>query len=141
MTSQERAALRDQIAHHEGFRAKPYRCSAGKLTIGYGRNIEDVGIDRGEADYLLQQDITRCLVDLSLFPWFHKMNAIRQRAIVDMRFQLGPTRFRGFAKMLDALKRGDYETAADEALDSKWALLDTPARAKTITEMLRTGTT
>jgi lysozyme len=139
VTSEERTRLRDQLEVHEGFRAKPYRWSAGKLTIGFGRNLEDVGIDRDEATYLLQRDITRCLSDLSLFPWFHKMNAVRQRAVIDMRFQLGPTKFRGFKKMLEALTRGDFAAAADAALDSKWAILDSPARAKTVASQLRNG--
>lgn len=131
--------LRLQIEAHEGYRAKPYRCSANKLTIGYGRNIEDVGIDRDEARYLLERDINRCLADLSQFQWFYKLNPIRQRAIVDMRFQLGPGKFRGFTTMLEALARADYAAAATAALDSKWAQLDTPARAAEIAEMLRTG--
>lgn len=138
MTSAERLALRQQIESHEGFRAKPYRCSAGKLTIGYGTNLDD-GISRDEAAYLLNSRINSAVADLSVFPWFHKMNAVRQRAMVDMRYQLGPAKFRGFTRMLEALKRGDYMAAADHALDSKWATLDTPARARTVASQLRTG--
>lgn len=139
MTGSERAAIRGLITRHERYREFPYRCTAGKLTIGIGRNLEDHGIDLEEARYLLDRDIARCVADLSSFPWFESLDRIRQRALIDMRFQLGPTRFRGFKKMLAALAREDYETAFAEALDSKWAQLDTPARAREIAQMLRTG--
>lgn len=135
----ERAALRDLITRHEGYRQFPYRCTAGKVTIGVGRNLQDVGIDQEEARYLLDRDITRCLDDLAAFPWFHALDTIRRRALINMRFQLGPGRFRGFKRMLAALERADYETAATEALDSKWARDDTPERAIDVVRMLRTG--
>ena len=46
-----------QLKEDEGLRLKPYRCTAKKLTIGYGRNIEDVGITEEEANHLLLNDI------------------------------------------------------------------------------------
>ena len=139
MTATERAAVRDLITRHEGYRRTPYHCTAGILTIGIGRNLDDVGIDREEARYLLDRDIARATDDLASFGWFHVLDVIRQRALIDMRFQLGPTRFRGFGKMIAALARQDYATAAAEALDSKWARFDTPGRAQTIAAMLQSG--
>ena len=38
-----------QLIDHEDIKLKPYRCSAGKLTIGVGRNLDDNGITRAEA--------------------------------------------------------------------------------------------
>jgi hypothetical protein len=32
---------RVQLIRHEGFRSKPYRDTVGKLTIGYGTNLQD----------------------------------------------------------------------------------------------------
>lgn len=139
MTSSERAAVRELITRHEGYRRTPYHCTAGKLTIGVGRNLDDVGIDQEEARYLLDRDIGRALDDLSSFGWFHVLDTVRQRALIDMRFQLGPAGFRTFGRMIAALARQDYATAATEALDSKWARFDTPARAQTIAAMLRSG--
>lgn len=139
MTSAERAAVRELITRHESYRRHPYRCTAGKLTIGVGRNLDDVGIDAEEARYLLDRDIARCLDDLSTFPWFHGLDSIRQRALIDMRFQLGAAGLRGFKQMIAAIARGDYAAAAAAALDSKWAKLDTPARAAEVAAMLRTG--
>ncbi len=41
--------LRQMLIRHEGLRRKPYRDTVGKLTIGAGRNLDDVGITREEA--------------------------------------------------------------------------------------------
>jgi lysozyme len=45
----DKQRLGKQLVIHEGLRLKPYRCSSNKLTIGIGRNIEDVGITEEEA--------------------------------------------------------------------------------------------
>lgn len=141
MTAADRDEIRVLITQQEGYRRTPYRCSAGKLTVGIGRNLDDVGIDREEARYLLDRDIGKVLIDLSLFPWFESLDRIRQRALISMQFQLGLGGFHGFTKMLTALARGDFETAANEMLDSKWATRDTPDRARALAEMIRHGDT
>ncbi|MDY0127369.1 MAG: hypothetical protein RBR69_04500 [Candidatus Cloacimonadaceae bacterium] len=41
--------IKEQLVRHEGLRLKPYRCTAGKLTIGIGRNLNDCGITQSEA--------------------------------------------------------------------------------------------
>jgi len=139
MTASERAAIRELITSHEGYRRHPYRCTAGKLTIGYGRNLDDVGIDEEEARYLLDRDIQKCVADLSQWPWFEALDTIRRRALIDMRFQLGAAGFRSFRHLLAALAAGDYETASAEVLHSKYARVDAPVRAQTIADMLRAG--
>lgn len=48
--------LQTELMRDEGWRARIYKCSAGKLTIGYGRNIEAVGINEAEAIMLLDTD-------------------------------------------------------------------------------------
>ena len=139
MTSSERAAVRELIVRHESYRRTPYRCTVGKLTVGIGRNLDDVGIDLEEARYLLDRDIAACLNDLAIYAWWAPLDRIRQRALIDMRFQLGGAGFRGFVQMIAALASNDYGAAADAALDSKYARVDSPARAATIAAMLRTG--
>ena len=141
----DRQELRLQLLAHEGpgpmrvGRHFPYRCPAGKLTIGYGRNLDDVGISVEEARELLDHDINLCLLDLATFGWFYALDPIRQMALVDMRFQLGPSGFRAFHQMLAALTDGAFDAAAAECLHSKYATTDAPARAAMIAEMLRTG--
>ena len=111
----------ESIKPDEGFRSKPYRCTAGKLTIGYGRNIEDVGIFRHEAEVLLTNDIHDCIEDLLTFQYWTDLETRQQVALINMRFCLGPRRFRQFRRMNRALELGDYQTAAAELLDSKFA--------------------
>jgi lysozyme len=134
----ERAAIRGWLYRLEDYKQFPYRCSEGALSIGIGRNLDANGIDLEEARYLLDRDIARCEADLSSFAWYASLDRLRRRALINMRFQLGPTRFRGFTKMIAALAAGDYETASTEALDSLWAR-QTTQRALEVATMLRTG--
>ena len=106
----ERERLRAQLLLHEGLRRFPYVDTVGKLTIGVGRNITDVGISETEAMYLLVNDIDACIRDLATFTWFPELDPIRQRVLVDMRFNLGPSRFRGFKNTLVAVARGDFDS-------------------------------
>ena len=49
--------LLSELCRDEGFKDKPYTCSAGKISIGIGRNLEDVGLSRDEILYLYRNDI------------------------------------------------------------------------------------
>lgn len=114
--------LTGDLIRDEGLRLSVYRCSAGKLTIGYGRNLEDPGITEIEADVLLDHDIRRSLADLDrALPWWRGLTPDQQRGLANMCFNLGLTRLLGFKKMLAALEAGDGERAAEEALDSDWS--------------------
>lgn len=126
------------VRRHEGLRLKPYRCTAGKLTIGYGRNLEDVGITQPEAELLLSNDLGAAHDDLAGFPWWGSLSPARKAALVDMRFCLGPGGFRQFRQMLAALERADWQSAADEILDSRFAE-QTGRRAQTLAGMMRDG--
>ena len=124
---------------HEGLRLKPYRDTRGKLTIGVGRNLDDVGITEDEALYLLKNDIKRVLDFLKeRLPYWNGLTETRKMALVDMCFNLGPGGFLSFKKMLRALERGDYEQAAKEMLDSRWAR-QVGRRAEELAEMMREG--
>jgi lysozyme len=124
---------------HEGSKSKPYTCTAGKLTIGVGRNIQDLGLSEDEIDYLLTNDITRVIKELgAAFPWFSGLNEARRDAIIDMAFNLGLPRLFGFKKALSLMAEGGYDAAADEFMDSKWAK-DVGERAVRVTTMISTG--
>ena len=47
----------EMLKRHEGLKVFPYHCSQNKLTIGIGRNLDDKGISKDEAYYLLYNDI------------------------------------------------------------------------------------
>jgi lysozyme len=139
VTSTERDLLRQDLIRDEGLRLTVYTCPAGYQTIGVGRNLEGRGITRAEALVLLDNDIKDCLDDLGTFAWWGALNPVRQRALLNMRFQLGSKGFRGFTQMLAALDRRDYAAAATAARESKWARTDSPQRATRVTEQIETG--
>jgi lysozyme len=130
--------LVDWIKHHEGYRRFVYECPAGVLTVAFGRNLETVGISEEEADYLLSNDIKRCVAQLERYIWFtHQPRQVKD-ALINMCFNLGITRLLGFKKMIAALAMKDYTTAAKEALDSRWAD-QVGNRAKDISLAIREG--
>lgn len=138
MTVSDRAALRDQLIRAEGLRLKPYRCPAGKLTIGVGRNLDDVGISEAEAIDLLDHDIDTCIKQLVTWPWFIELDAIRQRALVDLCFNLGFTGLSKFVNALQALQQHDYEIAGDAFQQSAW-FRQVGGRGARLVAMIRTG--
>ena len=112
----------EQIKYDEGKKLKVYLCSSGIETIGYGRNLVDVGITEEEAEFLLMNDIKRVQQELRAnFEWFGLISTARQGALINMCFNLGITRLLGFKKMIAALEDGDFQEAANQMLDSKWA--------------------
>lgn len=114
--------VEEYIKRNEGLRLKPYKCSAGKLTIGYGRNIEDNGISLDEAEIMLSSDIRSVTEEIRrLIPDFDSLELPQKTALIDMGFNLGITRLSLFKKMLAAVNVRDYKTAAMELLDSNYA--------------------
>src|SRR5690554_4120050 len=113
--------LEKTLARHEGLRLKPYRDTVGKLTIGYGRNLDDAGISEDEALVMMRNDIAVSRRELSQYDWFRRLDESRQGVLINMRFNLGLPRLLTFRRMIAALDNGDYNKAADEMLDSRWA--------------------
>ena len=130
--------LIENLKRHEGLRLKPYLCSEGKITIGFGRNLEDMGISEKEAEMLLMSDIQRCYQELDVFSWFHDLDQVRQEAMVNMLFNLGLPTFLEFKRTLKFMAEGAYSQAAAEMLDSKWAN-QVGDRAKELAYMVETG--
>ena len=133
--------LSDQLRIHEGVRSHAYKCSANMITVGVGRNIDEnggLGLSDDEIDYLLENDIRRCKQELITLPWFSQIDSVRQDALINMCFNLGMTRLLGFKNALTAMSVGDYDTAADEFMDSRWAK-QVGYRAEEVCMMIRTG--
>jgi lysozyme len=134
--------LIEQLVRHEGERLFAYQCSENMWTIGVGRAIGQggKGITKAESRYLLMNDIAECKTDLQeIFPDFDRYSEKRRIALLDLRFNLGPSRFRSFKKMIAAIKKGDWLRASCEALDSKWASQVQRSRVDTITRQLAEG--
>ena len=113
--------LADLLERHEGRRKRLYVDTVGKLTIGVGRNLTDGSVSEIEIAFLLANDLRRFTGYCErMFPTWLTLSEPRRAALVDMMF-MGPGRVRGFKRMRAALRRQDYDTAAAEMLDSKWA--------------------
>ena len=134
----DRQRLVDQLILHEGVRAKPYMDTVGKITIGVGRNLSDVGLHESEIFVLLGNDLDDVVHDLSTFPWFAGLDPIRQRVLCDLRFNLGPTRFRGFKILLRKMSEADFPAAAHALQHSLW-YSQVGTRGPRLVKMLRSG--
>lgn len=133
------AKLTLELRRDEGVRLKPYRDSVGKLTIGVGRNLDDVGISDVEADTLLGNDINRSVADLDAhLPWWRKLDEVRQRVLANMAFNMGITKLLTFKNTLYHVQAGEYLEAAQGMMSSLWARQVGP-RAVRLAQMMRDG--
>lgn len=131
--------MTERIKKHEGLRLKPYRCTAGKLSIGYGRNLDDVGITKEEAGSMLKYDIGIAACELyDKLPWVKQISPRRQGVLVEMVFNMGISRFLQFKKMIEFCRIGEYNKASEQALDSLWAK-QVGKRAETLATVLKEG--
>lgn len=125
MTIEQATDLIRDLRRDEAYVRHAYQDSEGYLTIGIGRLIDERkggGITEAEAEYLLANDIAGAEADLDRnVPWWREMSPERQRALLNMCFNMGWPTLARFRKTLAALESGDYEAAAEEAMDSKWA--------------------
>ena len=133
--------LVEQLKRHEGIRTHAYQCTANMTTVGVGRNIDEdggLGLSIDEIEFLLENDIRRCKQELIALPWFPEIDSVRQDALINLCFNLGMTRLLGFKNALTAMSVGDYDLAADEFMDSRWAK-QVGSRANEVCEMIRSG--
>ena len=158
--------IEEQLIYHEGLRLTPYICPAGYWTVGVGRNLESKGLTheeqqklfgkagytksetiellkerpltKEEALFLLANDIDDAVADLRNFDWFEGLDPIRKKVVIDMRYNLGPTRFRQFKRMIAALSVGDYNVASWEMHNSIW-YNQVGNRGKRLVRMMATG--
>ena len=147
-------ALRKLIKRHEGCSLIPYRCPAGKRTIGWGHNFDanplppaigaylrrNGSITVEMAEQLLEDDISIAIKGVrSLLPDFDKYSENRRNALISMCFQMGIGTLSKFTTTLRMIRDEHWGNAADNLLLSKWARKDTPKRAREVIELLRKG--
>ena len=149
-------AIISELELDEGVRLSPYRCTAGFLTIGVGRNLDTnkltaeelafVGhncrtkpITKEQSDYLLKNDIEKVCADLMKFlPWWAYLGDVRKRVLVNMAFILGTEGLLKFENTLALIRSGSYAQAAAEMVKSKWAK-QVGKRADRLANMMKTG--
>jgi len=135
--------LIEKLISHEGLRLEVYQDTLGINTIGIGRNLDDRGITKDELDwmdyptiehvysdgiteadavYLAQNDVQIVEEELlAAHPCVENLDAVRQLVLVDMAFNMGVPRLCKFKNMWNAIHEGNFEAAAKEMLDSRWA--------------------
>ncbi|KXF82319.1 glycoside hydrolase family protein [Enterovibrio coralii] len=122
LNEEGKALNRKLLLRHEGLELKPYHCTAGKITIGVGRNLADVGVSEAEAMMLLDNDIKEAEGQLlQHLPWVAKLEQHQKIALVNMAFNLGVRGLLKFKKMLAALQDDDINRVEAEMRDSRWA--------------------
>lgn len=158
MNLTSRAALRADVMQAEGTgpirngNLMPYLDCCGKfwrectcarkgcLSIGHGRNLDVNGITRLEAEVLLDHDLYTAEAQATkAFEWFPTLNDLRQRAIVEMIFNVGVAGFKSFRQTILAIKVGQFRAAAANLLDSRWKTQVGEARSERIARYLKDG--
>lgn len=130
--------LFNQLKRHEGERLTVYKCPAGYATIGVGRNLEQRGISEAESDYLLSNDIKEFTQAVRNNINTEKCNPAREAVLINMAFNLGITGLLNFKNTIAAVEGGDWELAAHEMLNSRWAS-QVGSRADELAEQMASG--
>jgi lysozyme len=110
----------------------------GHPTIGIGRALDTHGISLTEGRCLIMNDIAVYCLELRRLGWFTTMDDVRQRAIINMRHQLGLAGLLRFNEMIRYISVKDYQAASRAGLASDWAR-ETPNRARHVMSQLATG--
>lgn len=115
-------SLIETLIRHEGKWSKPYIDTVGKITIGVGRNLTDVGLRDDEIKLMLLNDVAQARADVAQkIPWSRQLDQDCLEVLINMCFNMGIGKLLGFKNFLAALRVGAYGKAADEMLDSLWA--------------------
>lgn len=145
-----RAEAAKLIKYDEGLSLKPYQCTSGFHTIGYGHNLdyspigiplellEKYGISEEGAIVLLNEDMECCISKLGNLSAFNTLSLQRKVVLINMCFNLGYTKLTQFKRMLLALNRGNYADASNEMLNSRWAT-QVPKRARRLADAMLTN--
>ena len=131
--------LLQQIKEHEGLVLKPYKCTANKLTIGYGHNLEDNGLSKTACEFILFEDIDEAKKNLyAVFTrkFFENLSNNQKIALIDMMFNLGLSRFLTFKKFILAVKNKDFIKASAEIINSR-AYQQNKSRYKKLSEQIK----
>lgn len=111
----------DHIKEYEGYSNVLYKCTSNKWTIGYGRNLQDVGISKDEAEYMLNNDVDIAIQELEENFDLWNLPEAAQIVLVDMCYNLGLTKLLDFKLMLKAIEEDDWQEAAHQLMSSKYA--------------------
>jgi lysozyme len=136
---------KDLIKKHEGLTLVPIPDTKGKLSIGYGHDL-DPARDVIPAAWTLEQAEAAFEADFkwasencaSFIHGFTLLDEVRQVVLLDMTYECVINGVLGFHKFLAAVKVGDWKEAAFQMADSLWAE-QVPSRSAEDEQMMLTG--
>lgn len=127
------------VAAVESCRLYPYVDTAGKITIGWGYNLTDRGITQTLANLWREEDIRESIRSCrTLYPWFDGLDPVRKAVLIDMTYNMGAAKLATFKRMLTAMEKKQWKTAAMHAMASTW-FIQTKRRAWWIVRMIAWG--
>ena len=126
--------IADRVKDAEGLSLTAYEDIGGVPHIGYGHQLTEA-----EAEALLVADLAEARAGaeriVGASTWA-TLDPARQDALTEAAFVLGATGLSRFEDMLSSIRSGDFETAAAELLDSRWAG-QAPGRVQRLAEEIR----
>lgn len=133
--------VKELIKKHEGLRLKPYRCTSGKLTIGYGRNLEAKGISLEEAEAMLDRDLIEAEMDAKRYcgNYWSSLNEVRKTVLIDMSFAMGFEGLKAWKGFYRSMAKGDWMLCGDSIRNSKWYRSPAVLRVEELAKMMETG--
>lgn len=122
------------VKEAEGFEPHEYRCTAKKLTQGYGRNLEvhplsdeekaelneDGSVSKEVAEKWALKELQECEEKLLQNIIYQKQTEVRKAVLLDMCFNIGYSGLMKFKKMWIALGERDYAEASRQMKMSSW---------------------
>ena len=128
----DKEKLMKELIADEGFEYEIYLDHLGYETLGVGHLItkkdEEYGkpvgtpISEDRIKECLDNDINIVCQELDMKePWWRSLDDNRQRIVANMCFNLGHPRLSKFKNFIHAMQVSNWELAAEEMMDSKWA--------------------
>lgn len=134
----QKEKVRRKVCAEEGFSDVMYRCPADYWTLGYGFNLESQKMPQHIADSWLDHIVDGLEAQLNNYTFYADLDDNRKVIIIDMAYQMGVHGVMKFGNMIAAIRTKDWDKAADEMLDSRWAR-QTPNRARRNSQVMRAG--
>lgn len=128
----------DQLRRDEGVRSTLYRDELGFATVGVGHNLSTPLSDHS-IQTILEDDVAAVKTELDTsLPWAASLDDARYGALLNLSFNMGVVGLFGFSRMLRAIQAQDWDVAARELLDSRYAR-QVGDRATRLAAQLQTG--
>ena len=124
--------LREQLKIDEGVKYEIYNDHLGYATFGIGHLVVEGDEEHGKpigtpvseerVNSVFDSDVATYVTEAKkVFPNLDTLPGEAQEVIVNMCFNMGAPRLSKFKKFIGGVNAGDWNTAAVEMMDSRWA--------------------